>query len=169
MQARCQGDKCAYCRFMYLSWLIEPSESTDESESEDVNCVMSYNLLLQILTFLLFCAVEPNLFSLDLISVYSGSPIWLCRMLVNGVMHGVNYCVAEGVTYLAIFKGDLLPFLTDLLLADLLRDLDLLNIFFFLVLLLLLLGFYTIFLFLEIDLLLDLGTCVMLLFKTLNF
>lgn len=158
---------------------MDLSESKEESESDEVNRDMSCKRLLQILTFLFPCcwAVDdPNrVFMRDLMSVNSGSPIELRKMLCKGVMHGVNYGSILGVTDLSKNAGDLLPFLSDRFLADLLRDLDalpdlvdFLTIFFPLELLLLLLGCCPFFLFREIDLFLDLGTCVLFLLTTLN-
>ena len=158
---------------------MDLSESREESESDEDNRDMSCKRLLQILTFLFLCccAVEPNrVFMRDLMSVNSGSPIELRKMLCKGVMHGVNYGSILGVTDLSKNAGDLLPFLSDRFLADLLLDLDtlpdlvdyFLSIFFPLDLLLLLLGFCPFFLFSEIDLFLDLGTCVLFLLTTLN-
>ena len=108
---------------------MDLSESKEESESDEVNRDMSCKRLVQILTFLFLCCCwavdDPNrVFMRDLMSVNSGSPIELRKMLCKGVMHGVNYGSILGVTDLSKNAGDLLPFLSDRFLADLLLDLD---------------------------------------------
>jgi len=117
MQARYHGDKCACCRSMYCSWPSESPESLDESD--DVSYDMSCKRRLQIFTFLLCIASEPNRFCLELKCVLTGSPIELRRILCSGVMHGVSCGVAacSGVASMVKLAGDLLTaFLADLLL-----------------------------------------------------